>query len=114
MAEELNATCAICGTKYHMCGTCRDTISYMPWRTITDTTNCYKIYMIIYEYNHQIITKKQAKEMLENVTMPSQFQPHIEKAINKIMAEDPKTEKVNTKIKYKKGVSVGKVIENNE
>ena len=98
MAENLNATCAICGKKYHACATCKSTITYKPWRTITDTIDCYKIYMIVYDYEKKIITNDKAKEMLSNCKMPETFQPHIKKVIDEIMGEQkpvtPKTKKI--------------------
>lgn len=103
MDKELNATCAICGKPYHMCNTCRHTISYMPWRTIADTSDCYKIYMIIYQYNYKVIDKEKAKEMLEKCKLPETFQPHIKKVIDEIMGISEVKE--DTKNKSKKGVS---------
>ena len=101
MAEKNNATCAICGTKYDMCNTCRSTKTYFPWRTVADSIECYKIYMIIYDYNYKKISKEKAKEKLGDCVIQKQFQPHNKTVINEIM--DVSTNE-NVKIKTKKNV----------
>lgn len=50
MAEYLNATCSICGKKYHLCSTCENIKTFAPWRNITDTIDCYKIFLVLSEY----------------------------------------------------------------
>lgn len=86
MSEKHNATCAICGKKYTSCFVCENVKTFKPWRTITDTIGCYKIYMAIHDYNNGNISKSKVKELLEQCTMPDTFQPHIKKEIDKIMA----------------------------
>ena len=86
MSEKHNATCAIYGKKYTSCFVCENVKTFKPWRTITDTIGCYKIYMAIHDYNNGNISKSKAKELLEQCTMPDTFQPHIKKEIDKIMA----------------------------
>lgn len=98
MSEILNATCAICGTKYHACNTCKSIKTFKPWRTITDTINCYEIYMAIHDYNNQKISKEDAKTELEKCTIPDKLQPHIKAAIEEIMST-PSTAKKKTQIK---------------
>ena len=85
MAEKNNMTCAICGNKYTSCIVCDNVKTYKPWRTITDTIGCYKIYMAIHDYNNGSISKIKAKELLEQCAMPDTFQPHIKKEIDKLM-----------------------------
>lgn len=94
MAKELNAICSICGEKYYVCNTCKSVKTLKPWRTITDTIDCYKIYMIIHDYKNSIITKENARKMLEECVLPKTFQPHIKMVIDEIMTSEkkPKTE----------------------
>ena len=96
MAETLNATCAICGKTYHACNTCSSIKTFKPWRTITDSINCYKIYQIVYDYTNKIIDKDKAKELISDCVMPDTFQPHIKKVINEIMDVD-KVKKTTSK-----------------
>lgn len=93
MSENLNATCAICGEKYHVCRPCRETKVFKPWRTITDSINCYKIYIIIHDYTNKKITKEKAKEQLSECTMPKTLQPHIADVIADIMSVQSNTKK---------------------
>ena len=96
MAETLNATCAICGKKYHACNTCSSIKTFKPWRTITDSIDCYKIYQIVYDYTNKIIDKDKAKELLGDCVMPDTFQLHIKKVIKEIMNVD-KVKKTTSK-----------------
>ena len=93
MSENLNATCAICGEKYHVCRPCRETKVFKPWRTITDSINCYKIYIIIHDYTNKKITKEKAKEQLSECTIPETLQPHIADVITDIMSVQNITKK---------------------
>lgn len=85
MSKNNNATCAICGKKYHVCNTCKKTKTLRSWRTITDTTECYKIYMILHDYTNGAIPKEKAKKLLKNCTLPLSMQPHIQAAVDEIM-----------------------------
>lgn len=124
MSEVLNATCSICGEKYHVCNSCRNTKSFTPWRSVADSINCYKIYTIVHEYTYKVLTKKQAREKLNDCIMPKTFQLHIKTVIDEIMQDNDMLagnetvieKESNTeikKIKYKKGVS-NKDTTNNE
>ena len=50
MSQELNATCDICGKKYHVCNSCKEVKSFTPWRTVTDTMQHYLIFLALSEY----------------------------------------------------------------
>lgn len=45
--EELNMTCRVCGEKYYICLTCKNTTSFESWRKFAHNINCYKIFMIL-------------------------------------------------------------------
>lgn len=94
MSENLNATCAICGTKYHVCNTCRNTKSFTPWRTVTDTIDCYKIYTTIHDYSTGHIDKETAKKQLASEKMPDTFQDYVKIVIDEINGIEPEVEKV--------------------
>ena len=61
------ATCIICGKKYKTCLSCKDLDVIKPWRTITDSVDHYKIFLIISQYNNGYIKKDEAKKQLENI-----------------------------------------------
>ena len=50
MSQELNATCDICGKKYHVCNSCKEIKSFTPWRTVTDTLQHYAIFLALSQY----------------------------------------------------------------
>ena len=64
MSTEANAVCAVCGSKYQICLSCKSTNRLTPWRSIADTADCYKIYMIIHDYTGHKISKEKARELL--------------------------------------------------
>lgn len=89
MAEILNATCDICGKKYHVCKTCEEATSFKPWRTITDTMDHYKIFMVLSAYTK---TKdiETAREDLKkcNLEGKEKFNKNIKKAIDEILSSE--------------------------
>ena len=98
MSKELNATCSICGKRYFVCSTCRSVKTVKPWRTITDTIECYKIYMIVHNYKNNAISKEEARKQLKECTLPGTFQDHIKIAIDEINSYEKKN-----KAEIKKG-----------
>lgn len=101
MVEQNNATCAVCGKEYHVCQSCRNQLSFVPWRTITDTANCYKIHIILNDYTNKRITKHKAKEQLEmcDLTGMSGFLPEIKAAVESIVKEEATNEHRKTRKK---------------
>lgn len=89
MAENLNATCSICGKKYHVCRSCNDIQSFQPWRTVCDTLPHYMIYLILAEYT-KTKDKVSAKKELEkcNLSELNTFDEDVKKVIKEIMAEN--------------------------
>lgn len=105
MAEYLNATCSICSKKYHLCKSCEDIESFSPWRTVTDTIDCYKIFLVLSEYT-KTKNKEQAKKELSTCNLKEKdvFAPHIKAAIDEIMAEPEVEVETSTKEIKEKGV----------
>lgn len=89
MSEELNATCDVCGKKYHVCVSCLQQKTFKPWRTVVDTIDHYKIYMAVHGYT---VTKDKelAKKELSvcDLSELDSFSDNIKKAINEILLED--------------------------
>ena len=88
MAQELNATCDICGKKYHICSSCKEVKSFTPWRTVTDTMQHYLIFLALSEYT-KTKDKEKAKEELSKCDLSEldTFNENIKTAIKEIMAE---------------------------
>ena len=110
MAEYLNATCSICSKKYHLCKSCEDIESFSPWRTVTDTIDCYKIF-VLSEYT-KTKNKVQAKKELStcNLKEKDTFAPHIKTAINEILAEPEVKVETFTKEKEVKNSQPVKIV----
>ena len=88
MAQELNATCDICGKKYHICSSCKEVKSFTPWRTVTDTMQHYLIFLALSEYT-KTKDKEKAKEELSKCDLSEldTFNENIKTAIKEIMAD---------------------------
>lgn len=86
MGNNINAYCSICGKGYHVCASCSDAKTLTPWRTIVDTIDHYKIFMIIRDYTNKYIDIKEAKELLSKCDLSEYktFEKEIKEAIEKI------------------------------
>ena len=117
MAQELNATCDICGKKYHICSSCKEVKSFTPWRTVTDTMQHYLIFLALSEYT-KTKDKEKAKEELSKCDLSEldTFNENIKTAIKEIMAEEKNVETVseetveeNVEIKPQKANRKGRI-----
>lgn len=105
MSEKLNATCDICGKKYHICNTCKDITSFTPWRTITDTIEHYKIFLILSEYTQDKDKNKAREDLLScDLSELESFNENIKKAIKEIMEEKNDKQKLISSSNDKKNV----------
>lgn len=95
MAEEINATCAICGKGYHMCLSCKDQIKLNPWKRHTDTSEHFKIYQVIHGYNTGVYNKREAKAKLKRIKLDDidSLRENIRNIINDILGEAEQAEK---------------------
>lgn len=99
MAEEINATCAICGKGYHICLSCKDMMAATPWKKHTDTSEHYKIYQIIHGFSTGVYSKEEAKSKFEMVDLSDidTLREDIKATINDIrnvdVVEKPKFKK---------------------
>lgn len=92
MSEQLNHMCAICGKEYHFCKDCSDATTFTPWRTIVDTVEHYKIYLIIHDYTNKHIDKLEAKRLLSERDLKEleSFVSEIKLVIQDILKEEIK------------------------
>lgn len=90
MAEKNNATCSICGKKYYICLSCRDSMKANPWKMYADTSEHYKISQIVKGFYNGVYNKDEANDRLKNVDLSglNGFLPHIKKIIEDIIKED--------------------------
>lgn len=95
MAQEINHYCIICGKGYHACDSCAEVKTFQPWRVLTDSSEHWKIYMTIKDFNDGIISKDEAAKQLQNcdLTGRERFKPSAKASIDKILSDDKKTVK---------------------
>lgn len=67
MAKMNKATCVICGKNYDVCLSCKDQARIKPWRSIADSADCYKIFLVLTQYNNGYISKDEAKKQLGEI-----------------------------------------------
>jgi len=86
--ENINHWCSVCGKGYHTCDSCRNTQSFTPWRSITDTIEHYKIHLIITDYQNGYMSKEEANKKLANICFQiSELKEGVQKVINEIKFE---------------------------
>lgn len=90
MSKHLNHTCAICNKNYYFCLDCGNAKSFTPWRTIVDTIEHYKIYIIIQDYVNKRINKTEASRQLSQLDLSEKdnFVTEIKDVINDILKEE--------------------------
>ena len=88
MAQEPNATCAVCGKPYVICRTCKEITQFKPWRTVADTVNCYQIFAALSKYNSNH-NKQEAQEALSRVSLEGRntFVPAVQKLLDEILGD---------------------------
>lgn len=102
--SEKNATCIICGKKYHLCIACeRNKSNWKFWKVLTDTENCYKVYQVVNDYNFNKISKDEARVLLEALDLSEleTYKDSVKKTIKDIL----KTKR-NTRFVKKEPVKV--------
>lgn len=86
LENNINAYCTICGKGYHTCDSCRGQRNFMPWRTVTDSIEHYKIYFALHGYNVSKDKNKAFKELSECCLEDLEdFTPEIKAVIKEIM-----------------------------
>ena len=99
MAEN-NAVCSICGKAYHLCLSCSDAMKLHPWKTYTDSQECFKVFQVVRGFSTGVYIKDEAKEKLQNVDLKNldSFRPHIKKIVKDILKEDKAVVEIAEKI----------------
>lgn len=90
MVEKNNAVCSICGSPYHLCLSCKDSMKLHPWKIHCCSSECYKTFQIVKGFNNKVYTKEEAKDKFENVDLSNleNFVPHIKKIVKDILKEE--------------------------
>lgn len=96
---ELNATCEVCGERYHVCKKCillRNN-GIDNWRLHYDKSVCYQVGTTIEQFKDGTLNKNDAKEQLEpiidEVSVIDELLPVVEDIIGRsVMHADPQFE----------------------
>lgn len=100
------ATCIVCGKTYKTCLSCRHLDIIKPWRSITDNVTCYKIFLVVSQYNSGHITKEEAKRQLHELKFDvKELKPSIQKSITEIMSVPETSKKITNKVNVDKNVN---------
>lgn len=112
MAEN-NAVCSICGKAYHLCLACSDAMKLHPWKTYTDTQECFKVFQVVRGFSTGVYTKDEAKEKLQNVDLKDvdTFRPHIKKIVKDILKEEKVVVETTEKIENTVVADVSEIAE---
>lgn len=98
--EYLNATCSICGKRYHKCVTCKSEQAFFPWKSVADSANCWKIYYHLSNFTKGVCSVDETHKQLENCDLSEldSFQDHIKRKIKEILTKvekQPQIKKVS-------------------
>lgn len=112
----------LCGTGYHACDTCNKEKHYTPWRTLTDTIEHYKIFMVLKDYNNKMIGREKAKELLSELDLSGQdtYKDSAKNLLEDIFSETDKeisadsNENVVSKKKSRRGMRSNEEMETAE
>lgn len=101
MDNYFNAVCSVCGKKYHVCQSCQNTGSFVPWRTVADSPSCYKIFQILSSHTNHQLADAQARALLQrcNLTELDTFLPEIKDTIMELLDKQESNSSPNTNLK---------------
>jgi hypothetical protein len=88
MSDKASHICSVCGTEYHYCPDCNDAKSFTPWRTIVDTIEHYKIFLIIRDYTNKDCDISGTKKLLLQIDLTDldNFVPEMQSVIESILS----------------------------
>lgn len=92
MAEKINHWCAVCGKGYYACDSCNSTKTFTPWRSLTDSIDHFKVFLILKDYNNKFISKEDAKKQLSYFDLSDResFKDGSKKLLDEIFTDDIK------------------------
>lgn len=106
MANLDTAVCTICGKTYKTCLSCKHLDVTKPWRSITDTVDCYKLFLILSQYNNKHINKEDARKQLEGVSFNRKdLKKSVQSQIEEIMSSNESSKKISPRSSIEKNVN---------
>jgi hypothetical protein len=90
MAEKNNATCSICGSKYHVCLSCKDAMKLHPWKIHCCSADCFKVFQVVKGFSTNVYTKDEFRSKLKNIDLSNleNYREHIKALIKDVLKED--------------------------
>ena len=112
MSEKNNATCSICDSGYHVCNSCKDSISLRPWKIHCCSADCFKTYQVVRGFSTGVYTKDEFKSKLKSIDLSNldNYREHIKTLINDVLKEEVVVETVvdTMPVSRKRNVKVNK------
>lgn len=89
MAEN-NVTCSICGSPYHLCMSCKDSIKLHPYKIHCCSSDCYKVFQVVRGFSSGVYTKNEFKSKLKNMDLSNleNYRENIKILIKDTLKED--------------------------
>lgn len=89
MEQKPNTKCSICGKEYYRCMSSMNMKSFTPWKAITDSIDCYKIYLTLQAYHngHANRSKTQLDLRKCNLSELHSFPSELKNTILEILDE---------------------------
>ena len=90
MAENNNATCSICGSKYYACFSCKEAMNLHPWKLHCCSVDCYKVFQTVRGFSTGVYSKDEFKSKLQNIGLSNleNYRDHIKALIKDALKED--------------------------
>lgn len=115
-SKKINHWCALCGTGYYACDSCSKEKTITPWRSLTDTVEHYKVFMILRDYKNKGISKEKAQELLSGLDLSDKesYKDNAKSVLSDIymVSTADKSVKATTKRCRRKPIQVETQIEN--
>lgn len=111
MAEN-NVTCSICGSPYHLCMSCKDSVKLHPYKIHCCSSDCYKVFQVIRGFSSGVYTKDEFKSKLKNIDLSGleNYRENIKTLIKDALKEDEVIVEVPVIEKVVKDVTEEKVV----
>lgn len=93
-----NRNCALCGSNYQYCDTCREFLEYPVWMNTFCSNECLNVYETMVSYVNKKITKTDAKKILVGYQCSNKYKNYkgsFAATYAEIMSKDEKEENLN-------------------
>ena len=93
--------CRICGSEYSACDNCAEVRDINPWRSICDTQQHYKVFMIVKMFSDGVMNKTEANDALKHIGVTEKqintFIPAVKEKLKALIAPEVVIDEVEIK-----------------